>query len=204
MRVPAIGILSALLALAFSARAEQFARKECLDCHAKFADKLHDLKNLHAPVKSQKCEECHLRHGTVPKLLLKESGNALCLTCHKKESLGLEKKVVHPVLKTGKCTDCHDAHGSNTKFLLKREGKLECYSCHKPEPFEKKFVHKVVADGGCMACHTAHASDQKGLLIAAEGPLCLKCHAAEAAPFQKAHGGLPVASKACTTCHDPL
>ena len=55
-------------------------------------------------VKEGKCEECHLRHGIVPKLLLKKEGNELCFTCHTKEKIGMNRSKVHTALKTGKCT----------------------------------------------------------------------------------------------------
>ena len=197
-------VLHTLLLLALllpaTARAQQFARKECLDCHQKFADKYMGLKNVHAIVKQQKCEDCHLRHGIVPKLLLKESGNALCLKCHDKKAIGLDKPNVHPVLRTGECTQCHDAHGSNAKFMLKAEGDASCFSCHKKEPFERKVQHKA---GNCATCHTAHASSQKKLLVADPIKLCIKCHSAEEKNFQAKHGGLPVATSSCTGCHDP-
>lgn len=49
-----------------------FAQKDCLDCHKKFADQYFSMKNVHSVVKEKKCEGCHLRHGIVPKLLLKK------------------------------------------------------------------------------------------------------------------------------------
>ena len=90
----------------------KFAKKECLDCHKKFADKYLGMKNVHAVVKEKNCEACHLRHGIVPKLLLKKNGNEVCFDCHTKEKIGLGKSNVHSVLKTGKCTVCHDPHAS--------------------------------------------------------------------------------------------
>ena len=129
--------LAALLVSLAAPAAEQFKRKECLDCHQKFSEQVLSRKNVHAIVKQQKCEDCHLRHGIVPKLLLKEAGNALCLKCHEKKSIGLDKRVVHPVLRTGDCTQCHDAHGSNARFMLKAEGYSSCFSCHKQEAFQR-------------------------------------------------------------------
>jgi len=58
----------------------KFERKECLDCHTKFAGKYLGMKTIHAVVKEKKCEDCHLRHGKVPRCLLKKSGNDLCYT----------------------------------------------------------------------------------------------------------------------------
>ncbi|NIM04195.1 MAG: cytochrome C, partial [Armatimonadetes bacterium] len=65
------------------------------------------MKVVHPVVKEKKCEDCHLRHGIVPKLLLKEEGNEICFSCHSRESLGLDKPGIHSALKRGKCTACH-------------------------------------------------------------------------------------------------
>ena len=92
----------------------KFARKECLDCHTEFAAKYLKMKDVHAVVKEQKCEDCHLRHGIIPKLLLKRQGNDVCYSCHPPDKIGLKKVAVHTALKTGKCTDCHNPHASQT------------------------------------------------------------------------------------------
>ena len=141
--------------------AMKFAQKECLDCHKKFADKYLGMKDVHPVVKENKCEECHLRHGIVPKLLLKETGNSLCLRCHSKEKIGMNKANVHTALKTGKCTLCHNPHASQGSHLLQAEGSAMCYQCHKKDAFEKKVVHKVLAQEGCKACHMAHSAEEK-------------------------------------------
>src|SRR3972149_2043446 len=88
------------------AQQRTFQKKECLDCHKKFAGKYLSLKSLHPNVKDGKCEECHLRHGLVPKLLLKKQGNDVCFSCHSKEKIGMDKSKVHTALRTGKCTAC--------------------------------------------------------------------------------------------------
>ncbi|HYA94033.1 MAG TPA: cytochrome c3 family protein, partial [Thermodesulfobacteriota bacterium] len=94
-----------------------FARKECLDCHKKFAEKYLAMKDVHSVVKEKKCEECHLRHGLVPKLLLKKEGNQICYPCHSKEKIGMNKPNVHTVLKKGKCVQCHNPHASQASYL---------------------------------------------------------------------------------------
>src|SRR5690242_4614772 len=174
--------------------------KDCTECHKKFAEKYDGLKFTHGAVKQRRCEDCHLRHGIVPKLALKQAGNNLCFSCHKREAVGMDKPNVHPVLKSGKCTQCHDPHGTNAPHLLKAEGKQACFGCHKPEPFQRKLVHKVVETEGCRACHVAHASDQKALLTADQTRLCGKCHDPGKGNFKKAHGDYPVGGKTCTTC----
>src|SRR5208283_2581227 len=99
---------------------------------------------LHPLMKEHKCEECHLRHGIVPKLLLRKEGNELCYSCHAKEKIGMNKSHVHSVLNTGKCTLCHNPHASQSSHLLKAEGNEVCYQCHKKDHYEKKVVHKVM------------------------------------------------------------
>ncbi len=179
----------------------KFKKKECIDCHSKQADRYASYKYAHPAAREKKCEECHLRHGLVPKLLLKESGNGFCYRCHKRESIGTDKANVHSVLRKGSCTSCHDPHGSDARHMLKQAGNDACYSCHRREPFQKKVVHAVVARDGCLTCHLAHASAEKDLLSAPQAKLCGRCHAPGAAAFQKAHEKYPVAT--CTGCHDP-
>jgi predicted CXXCH cytochrome family protein len=104
------------------------------------------MKNVHAVVKEKNCEGCHLRHGIVPKLLLKKDGNEVCFPCHSKEKIGLNKSNVHTVLKRGKCVTCHDPHASSAAHLLKKEGNEACYECHKKAGYEKKVIHKVKRD----------------------------------------------------------
>jgi predicted CXXCH cytochrome family protein len=143
----------------------RFARKDCLDCHKKFADQYLSLKTAHPGVKDGKCEDCHLRHGIVPKLLLKKDGNEVCFSCHNKDKLGMNKANVHTVLKRGKCITCHNPHASQASRLLKKEGSEACYQCHKKEEYEKKVIHKIASTKGCGACHLAHSSDEKNLLV---------------------------------------
>lgn len=186
-----------------STAGKKFAGKDCLDCHKKFADKYLGMKDVHPVVKEKKCEACHLRHGIVPKLLLKKTGNDLCFDCHAREKMGMSKQNVHSALKRGKCTACHNPHASQGDHLLAAESKDVCYLCHKKELFEKKTVHKVLQTKGCGACHFSHSSDQPNLLVKAETPLCLSCHDSGKAEFMKAHGNYPVQEKSCTVCHNP-
>jgi predicted CXXCH cytochrome family protein len=169
------------------AAAQKSARKDCLDCHTKFSDKYLGMKNVHAVVKQKNCEGCHLRHGLVAKLILKQTGNELCQTCHTKDRMGM-KPIMHTALKGGKCTDCHNPHASQTDHLLKVEGKDLCYQCHKKEDYEKKTVHAVLNTKGCAACHFSHSADEKGLLLKPETTLCLSCHDSGNSGFRKAHG----------------
>ena len=151
----------ALLApgVALAAPKQQFKKKDCSECHDKLAKKIAALPHQHEVFKKGDCEACHLRHGVVPKLLLKQTGAELCTGCHAKAKIGLDKPNVHKVAQTGSCTKCHEPHGSAASHLLKAEGAAACYGCHDKKKFERKSVHKVLASSGCGACHAAHGSD---------------------------------------------
>ena len=95
--------------------------RDCLGCHKAFATKYLGMKDVHAVVRENKCDSCHVRHGLVPTLAMKREGNELCLTCHPKDKLGLNKAHVHTAVKSGACTLCHDPHASKFDHLLKAD-----------------------------------------------------------------------------------
>jgi len=181
----------------------KFERKECLDCHTEFAAKYLTMPNVHAVVKEKKCEDCHLRHGIVPKLLLKKEGNQVCFPCHDNQNIGLDKSIVHTGLKQGQCIDCHNPHASTERNLLKAKGDLVCFQCHQKKNFAKPVVHEALRTEDCQRCHFAHSSDQPDLLKENEPALCLSCHDAQKAPFKTAHQNYPVETAACDSCHAP-
>ena len=181
----------------------KFQAKSCNECHAAFTQKVAPLPNQHPGVKNGQCETCHLRHGVVPKLILKEDGNALCLSCHSAAQIGLDQPHVHTALKNGQCIQCHDPHASKASHLLSGEGAEACYSCHARSDYEKKVVHAVLKSDGCRACHVTHSSSEPNLLAKPAGALCLSCHDPSRGNFKKAHAGYPVEKASCATCHDP-
>jgi predicted CXXCH cytochrome family protein len=184
--------------------ARKFKKKECADCHSDFMDQYGGMKNKHPGVKNGQCQDCHLSHGIVGKLLLIEEGNKLCFTCHKKEEFNLDKKTgVHTALKSGKCSVCHNPHASDSANLLADEGNAICFNCHKEDKYQKKVIHGVIDEDGCRSCHNPHYSEQPNLLTIAPDKLCLSCHDSEDSSFEKAHGDYPVTKAACTTCHNP-
>ena len=111
-------LLAAALAATPALAQKKVEKKACLDCHTKLADTMKSYASVHPGLKEGRCEDCHLRHGLVPKLLLKKDGNQLCETCHTKDSLGLTKPQVHTPVKRGKCINCHDPHGSAGAALM--------------------------------------------------------------------------------------
>ena len=184
--------------------ARQFKKKECVDCHGEFSKTYMGLKNQHPGLQEGKCQNCHLSHGIVGKLLLVEEGNNLCFRCHEKAEFNLDKKTkVRSALLRGKCASCHNPHASDADNLLTAEGPKMCYRCHAEEKYTKKVVHGIIAEQGCQACHKPHYSEQPNLLTMAPERLCRECHDSNDLTFKKAHGNYPVTKAACTTCHNP-
>src|SRR6266511_6272731 len=77
MRIAVVAAAVALAAPAAAAPARQFKSKQCVDCHTKQAKRFASLKVVHSAVRKNACEDCHLRHGMIQKLVLKEPGNGL-------------------------------------------------------------------------------------------------------------------------------
>ena len=157
-----------------------FQKKECLDCHQDLADQFQQLKTRHPGLKNDGCEDCHLRHGLVPTLLLKEDGNDLCLSCHEGESIGLDKAEVHSALRQDACIGCHDPHASDHRAQLRGGAPQLCLSCHEQikELVETSSnVHGAITGGeSCTACHTGHGGPLPKLLAEPLLNLCLSCH----------------------------
>jgi predicted CXXCH cytochrome family protein len=89
------------------------ARKEalCYRCH----DRQDGGKNLHGPLGSGECTECHDPHGSMNAALTVARTGVLCVSCHDQES-----SANHMKRSRGKaCTLCHDPHSSDKHFLRK-------------------------------------------------------------------------------------
>lgn len=100
----------------------------CFACHKTQRAEIN--KPSHHPVKDGKvaCSSCHNAHGsTGPKLLLKNTVNETCYSCH------AEKRGPflweHPVA-SDNCLNCHNSHGSNQPTLLKTRQPYLCQQCH--------------------------------------------------------------------------
>jgi predicted CXXCH cytochrome family protein len=142
-----------------------FAPKPCLDCHKEKLDEF-QKKFVHSPMVKRDCEACHLRHGRLPVLTLKEKEERkLCFTCHAQMAQNMDKlSHVHTALKQGRCLPCHNPHASDNKFLLKKTGNDQCFTCHKDATFMRAKRHKPQSDN-CLICHAAHGSQYKDNLI---------------------------------------
>lgn len=166
----------------------------CLTCHDNFDS---SYSEVHGPVASGNCAQCHSPHKSKLKGLLLIEGNDLCFNCHD------ERKIVnyqiHKAIEDKGCTNCHNPHGGATEYLLQKNA---CFECHTN--FEEKYtnLHGPVGAGGlCATCHESHSSPKESLLKLAGNELCLNCHNQYDIYALQTH----VTSKKqnCTTCHNP-
>ena len=174
-------------------------KKTCVDCHQKEYKKYSSDESRHNPVIEKLCEGCHIPHGAIGALYLKNEGSALCYNCHEKDKERLEKKNLHDPLKKKDCLPCHSPHSSKSKKLLRIDGNELCFKCHNKENFMRKKIHKPQEEG-CVKCHNPHSSDNPHGLIMPVRQLCLGCHEANSG-LKAAHRDYPFADSDCTGCH---
>lgn len=144
----------------------------CYACHKEQRAQVN--KPSHHPIPEGKmgCSDCHNGHGsTGPKLLVRESVNATCYTCH------MEKRgpFVHnhaPVSED--CAICHNPHGTTAENLLKARPPFLCQQCHTPHggaiaqltnqstppAVVGRSAVNITQGRGCVNCHTqVHGSN---------------------------------------------
>jgi predicted CXXCH cytochrome family protein len=70
---------------------------------------------VHEPVRTNSCAKCHLPHGIVGSLQLREYPPRLCFRCHQGTKVELLQPGVslHKPVDDGTCDACHDSHNSD-------------------------------------------------------------------------------------------
>ena len=114
-------------------------RRNCSDCHKDLSAQ-YQKGVVHAPVKENNCAACHLPHGVLGSLLMRDYPPALCFRCHidmKSQQSGLS---VHKPVADGECDSCHNPHNSNYPALLEAAGNEVCFSCHEQEDFSRTNI----------------------------------------------------------------
>ncbi len=100
----------------------------CFVCHKTQRAQVHRISRHPVLEGKVTCSDCHNPHGsTGPKLLVKNSVNETCYTCHA-EKRGPFLWEHSPVVDD--CTNCHTPHGSNNTPLLKVRPPWLCQQCH--------------------------------------------------------------------------
>jgi predicted CXXCH cytochrome family protein len=142
----------------------------CFECHDDLKEDF-ELEYLHAPVE-ESCTGCHDPHSAKAEYMLKESGGALCASCHREATPEIYEtidsaKVEHPPVSKGQCVKCHRPHSSNQASLLVAPMEQMCVACHTELGeiiAESKNRHGPVKTGDCTACHNVHGSQFEQLL----------------------------------------
>ena len=123
------------------------------------------------------CNDCHVVHRPLDKVLSKKTQADVCFSCHKEQRADI-KKISHHPIGEGKvaCSDCHNPHGSTGPKLLKKNTVTEtCYTCHAEKRGPFLWEHQPVTED-CTNCHTPHGSNLTPLLKSRAPFLCQECH----------------------------
>ncbi len=137
----------------------------CFTCHKEQRTQVN--RPSHHPVVEGKvaCSDCHNPHGSAgPKLLVKDSVNATCYTCH------MEKRgpfIWEHMPVTDDCTNCHNPHGSTVDNLLKARMPFLCQQCHEPTS------HRGNIPGLNNANQYDNQPQSRGIT---QGRACTNCH----------------------------
>jgi DmsE family decaheme c-type cytochrome len=143
----------------------------CLTCHKSRRAEM--LRPSTHPMRDgqMSCTGCHNPHGsTGPKLLVKETLNETCFTCHA-EKRGPFLWEHAPVRED--CANCHKPHGSVNASLLKSRTPWLCQQCHLAAQhpsgvYSGTGLPRVTLPSGaqqllgknCMNCHSeVHGSN---------------------------------------------
>ena len=103
----------------------------CETCHKTQRAQFRRISTHPVQAGEMGCSDCHNPHGsTGPKLLVKNSVNETCYTCHA-EKRGPFLWEHSPVVDD--CTNCHTPHGSTNPPLLTQRVPFLCQDCHSAD-----------------------------------------------------------------------
>ncbi len=116
------------------------------------------------------CSDCHNPHGsTGPTLLVKNSVNETCYTCHA-EKRGPFLWEHAPVVDN--CINCHTPHGSTNAPLLKTRAPWLCQECHSGDHGNQVNSGANLAGGNVTTINGAPAAG-RGRPASSDGRPCL-------------------------------
>lgn len=142
----------------------------CFACHKEQRTQVNKASHHPIPEGKVACSDCHNAHGsTGPKLLVKNSINATCYTCH------AEKRgpFVHnhaPV--TEDCGNCHNPHGTAASSLLKTRPPFLCQQCHDTV----SHIGNVPGVAGKVVVANPASNNLNNSVGNTQGRACLNCH----------------------------
>jgi predicted CXXCH cytochrome family protein len=139
------------------------------------------LDNVHAPVATRMCAQCHEPPGSSTPFATRRVGYELCQGCHDDmvRTTLAQNRLHWPVAGADGCASCHNPHASKQANLLKTDTVALCRECHADTSrrIEGTAVkHAPVADGMCGACHSPHGASGVYLMDQPNIQLCGTCH----------------------------
>jgi len=146
----------------------------CFACHKTQRAQVHRISSHPLDTGKMGCTDCHNPHGsTGPKLLIKDSVNDTCYTCHA-EKRGPFLWEHAPV--TDDCTNCHTPHGSANSPLLKARAPWLCQQCHSGDHGKNLYSGSNLPNGGVTTINGLQGLANQSPPAQANGRACLNCH----------------------------
>jgi DmsE family decaheme c-type cytochrome len=146
----------------------------CFTCHKSQRAQMHRLSTHPVVAGKMSCSDCHNPHGsTGPKLMVKNSINETCYTCHA-ERRGPFLFEHTPV--TDDCSNCHTPHGSNNTALLKVRTPFLCQSCHTADHSGVANSASHLPGGATTTVNGRQPLANQSPRAQMNGRNCLSCH----------------------------
>lgn len=146
----------------------------CESCHKTQRAQFHRISVHPVQAGEMSCSNCHNSHGsTGPNLLVKNSVNETCYTCHT-EKRGPFLWEHSPVVDD--CTNCHTPHGSTNPPLLKQRAPWLCQNCHTGDHGAAINSAANLANGNVTTVNGMLPPASQGPRAQTGGRACLNCH----------------------------
>jgi DmsE family decaheme c-type cytochrome len=152
----------------------------CFTCHKAQRAQTHRISSHPlaitglASTAKMTCSDCHNPMGSAgPKLMIKDSFNETCYTCHPERRgpfLWEHAAVVDD------CTNCHTPHGSTNAPLLKTRPPWLCQECHSGDHGNQVNSGANLARGNVTTVNGLQQPGAATPRIQLGGRACLNCH----------------------------
>jgi DmsE family decaheme c-type cytochrome len=146
----------------------------CFTCHKTERAQTHRISTHPLDAGKMSCSDCHNPHGsTGPKMLVKNSINETCYTCHA-EKRGPFLWEHGPV--ADDCSNCHTPHGSTNAPLLKARAPWLCQECHSGDHGAQVNSGANLLNGNVSTVNGLQAAGNASARAQMGARACLNCH----------------------------
>lgn len=146
----------------------------CESCHATQRAEMRRISTHPVQAGEMGCSDCHNPHGsTGPSLLVKNSVNETCYTCHA-EKRGPFLWEHSP--STDDCSICHSAHGSTNSPLLKQRVPWLCQDCHSGDHGAAINSGANLEDGNVTSSNGMVPTASRNPRAQMNARACVNCH----------------------------